>query len=69
MPLPKILQQLECLDKSSPRFPDELMNLLRGKVYKRRVPKLQDEDATWLVEYLDNVSLCVVFSMFSTQPA
>jgi len=66
MPLPEILRQLERLDRSSPWFPGELTDLLRGEAYKGCVPNLQDEDATWLVEYLDNVCLCIALYLLST---
>ena len=69
MALPEILEQLGCLDKSSPSFPNQLTSLLCEKGYKDCIPKLQDEDVVWLVEYLDNVCLYITLYPLSSQPA
>jgi len=53
------LHRLRHLDRSSPEFPNHLTNLLREQGYGDWVTNLQDDDLTWLVEYLDNVRLCV----------
>jgi len=51
------LQQLYDLDESSPRFYNQLRNIISGKEYRERVPHLWDDDLARLVEYLDNASL------------
>lgn len=56
----KIVQQFKQLNRSSPQFPDQLTSLLYGKEYKECIPKLQDQEVVWLVEYLDAV--CLYFS-------
>ena len=55
------LQQFRDLDRASPYFHEHLNNTLRGKEYQNILPKLQNEDLAWLVEYLDNVSFQVTF--------
>jgi len=50
------LQQLFDLDKSSPRFHDQLRDIIGGKEYRERIPHLRDNDLVRLVEYLDGVS-------------
>jgi len=69
MPLPKILRQFDRLDKSSPQFPDELTNLFDGGGYKGWIFWLQDEGASWFIEYLDKVCIRIVLYSLSTQPA
>ena len=71
MTLPGILQQLGCLDKSLPQFPDQLTSLLHEKAYKDCIQKLRDDNVVWLVEYLDNVCLCVALlpSLYSAGTA
>ena len=54
---PNPLQQLRDLDRTSPQFRPQLVDILRGKEYQDVVPSLQGDDLTWLVEYLDSVSL------------
>jgi hypothetical protein len=49
------LQPFRRLDKLSPKFPDQLANLLNGKKYRICLTKLQDDDASWLVGFLDDV--------------
>ena len=55
------LQQFRDLDRASPHFHEYLSNTLRGEEYQNILPKLQNEDLAWLVEYLDNVSLQIIF--------
>jgi len=51
------LQQLHCLDLSSPDFDDQLCNILYGEGYKQCVRNgpLEGDDQAWLVDYLDKV--------------
>jgi len=51
------LQQLYDLKKSSPRYYNQLRNIIGGKEYRERVLHLGDDDLVRLVEYLDSVSL------------
>lgn len=55
------LQQLHDLDKTSAEFPTQLSRFLRGNEYQDVVPNLQGEDLVWLVEYLNSVSLQIIF--------
>ena len=54
---PDSLQQLHDLDRASPLFHKQISEFLRGKEYRDAVPNLKGEELTWLVEYLDSVSL------------
>ena len=58
---PEPLQKLHNLDKTSPQFYQEINEFIRGKDYREAVPNLQGEGLTWLVDYLDGVSLQTVF--------
>ncbi|KAF9643873.1 kinase-like protein [Thelephora ganbajun] len=49
------LQQISHLDTSSPDFHDQLENALRGREYRQCVSNIEDDDLTWLVNYLDEV--------------
>ena len=49
------VRQHSGLDKCSPRFLDQLITLLSGKEYRDHISNLSDQDAVWLIEYLDNV--------------
>lgn len=49
------VQRLDGLDKSSPRFPDQLATLLGEKESRDHISSLPDHDAAWLVDYLDDV--------------
>jgi len=69
MPLPEILREFDRLNKSSSRFPDKLARLLFKKEYEYRISELQDEDVSWLAEYLDNVCLRIALYLLSAQPA
>ena len=57
---PDGLKQLQDFDRASPQFHNHLSNFLRSEGYRSAVPNLQGEDLTWLVEYLDSVSLQTV---------
>lgn len=56
------LQQLHRLDKPSPDFHDQLCNILYGEEYVQCVPNLQNDDAVWLIDYLDTVRCHVALS-------
>ena len=49
------LQQLHDLDKTSPRFHEQLRNFFHA--YRDVWPSLQSDRLAWLVEYLDSVRL------------
>lgn len=67
MTSPDILQQLDRLDKNSPRFPDQLTSLLYDQGFKGCIPELRDEDVVWLVKYLDKVCPSVALYPLFTQ--
>ena len=69
MSLPEILQEFDDLDKSSSEFPDRLISLFSTKEYKDCIPRLRDEDVSWLVEYLDNVRISIALYPLSVHPA
>ena len=50
-----ILRRFKSLDESSAQFPSQLIDILSGEEYKFCVTRFQDEDAAWLVDYLDDV--------------
>ncbi|KAF9643029.1 kinase-like protein [Thelephora ganbajun] len=52
-PTDPALQQIAQLDRTSIDFHDQLDNALHGQEYRECVPKLQDDDSVWLVNYLD----------------
>ena len=54
-PSSSALQQLHCLNRSSPDFHDQLCNVLYGREYVQCVPSIEGEDLAWLVDYLDKV--------------
>ena len=56
MVTPNPLQQLYKLDRSSPKFHNQLSDLLCGEEYRDSVLNLQSDDLALLVEYLDTVS-------------
>jgi len=62
------LEELRSLDMSSPKFHDQLSDILRGEEYKRRVSDLQGGDLTWLVDYLDQVRLPVSLTRSPLKP-
>ena len=51
------LQTLRDLDRTSPHFHNQLIDLLRGNEYRDLIPNLEGKDLTRLVNYLDKVSL------------
>ena len=55
------LRTLRDLDRTSPHFRNQLIDFLRGNEYRHVAPSLQGEDLAWLVNYLDDVSICIVF--------
>lgn len=58
---PEPLQKLHNLDKTSPQFYQEISEFIHGKDYRDAIPTLQGEGLVWLVEYLDGVSLQIIF--------
>lgn len=58
-----IIQEFKKLDTSSSLFPDQLTSLLYKKEYKDCIPNLPDEDVVWLVNYLDDVCLCLACAL------
>lgn len=67
-PSNKVLRELNRLQRSSPNFPNLLVNLLR--IEERKAPgffyNLHSKDKVWLIEYLDNVCVfCRVYSLLS----
>lgn len=67
MPLHPVLQELDRLDESSDRFPRQLADFLSGEGYIDCITELQNEDGAWLIEYLDNVGVCVAFCLLSAE--
>ena len=53
------LQNLRNLEMSSPNFQDQLSNAFYGKEYAECVRDLEDDDVTWLINYLDKVRPCL----------
>jgi len=62
MPSLTPLQQLRRLDELSPQFPDQLTGLLREQVYADNTTNLQDDNLSWVVEYLNDVRPRVSFA-------
>jgi hypothetical protein len=62
-PSHEVLQELDRLERSSPNFPDQLASLLSRENFQDWdvCKSLREEDAVWLIEYLDNV--CVRFTV------
>jgi len=58
---PALQQQLHRLNRSSPRFHDQLSEVLYGGGVSTLVPDLRGGDLVWLVDYLDKVSRHVAF--------
>ena len=69
MTLPKVLQRLDRLDKSSSKFPAEFTSLLDGEEYKSCIGGIKKGQTVWLIEYLDNVCSRTVFCLFTAEPA
>lgn len=51
------LRHLRNLDRTSPRFHEELSDFLHGDEYQNFFSRLRNEDLVWLAEYLDNAGL------------
>jgi hypothetical protein len=60
-PSDEILLELDHLERSSPNFPDRLINVLSRENLVRHefLASLRGGDNAWLIEYLDNVCVCV----------
>jgi hypothetical protein len=63
------LQQLGRLNGSSPKFHDQLGDVLHGEEYKQCVPNLQGDDLAWLVDYLDKVCHLISLPRSPLEPA
>ena len=63
-PSPPALQLLRHLDRSSPKFHDQLSNIVHGGEYQGCVSNLQGDDLVWLVDYLDEVRRRVALPHF-----
>ena len=50
------------LKQSSPEFSSHLTNIFREQAYRDYVTSLQSDDSAWLVEYLENVRICVALT-------
>ena len=61
MNTPGPLLQLRDLDRTSLQFHEQLCTLLSSDEYQDVISELDGEDLTWLVEYLDDVSLPTIF--------
>ena len=49
------LEQLHVLDTASPKFRDQIANVLHGESYKQWVQAVQEDDLARLIDYLDEV--------------
>jgi Mg/Co/Ni transporter MgtE len=49
------LQKLPCIGTSPSDFDDKLIKALHEEEYVQCLAKLEGDDLTWLVEYLDKV--------------
>lgn len=56
-----LLRKLYELNRASPQFHQQLSSFFRGSEYLTVFPDLHGGNLAWLVEYLDNVSLQMVF--------
>ena len=68
-PISPALQQLNSLGRSSPDFHDQLRSVLYGKEYVQCVSNLEDDDLTWLVNYLDEIRRRVALLHSLLKPA
>ena len=59
-------RQLHDLDRTSPRFHKQLLDILHADEYQNVIPNLENEDVVWLVRYLDKVSHQTVFPLPQT---
>jgi len=66
---PPPLQRLRRLDRSSPGFHDQALNVLYEEEYRECVPNLQHDDLVWLVEYLNEVRRHTVLPHSPLKPA
>ena len=71
MPLNAYLQEaLLQLDKSSPKFPDQLRDVLRGRDFDGQVSSLQTTaDLMEVIDYLDKVPSLYQLRLSSAEPA
>jgi len=58
------LQQLHRLETSSSQFPAQITSILDGTEYNVWIQNLQEGDLPQIVEYLDNVYLCITLTAF-----
>lgn len=59
MPTNAYFKTLFQLDKSSPRFSDQLRDLLDGGEFGKQLSSLQTDEVVKVIDYLDEVlSLC-----------
>jgi hypothetical protein len=56
-----VLQKLDRLERSSPKFHDKLSSILYGEEYMDSVQNLQGGDLVWFVDYLDKVWRLISF--------
>jgi hypothetical protein len=49
------LRNLHNLEMTSPKFQDQLSNAFYEKEYAECLRDLEDDDLTWLINYLDKV--------------
>lgn len=66
---PPVLQKFHSLDRSSPDFHDQLIDVLYGEEDMQSVPNLDNDDLVWLVDYLDNVRRGVALPYLPLKPA
>ena len=58
VPLPPALQRVSALEMSSPQFPNQLAILLNEEFKSRsHIRNLRDDDARWLIDYIDKVRI------------
>ena len=55
------LRQFRRLDRSSPDFTDQLYGILCSPEYVKCEKNIGQDDAVWLVDYLDNVRCLIAF--------
>ena len=68
-PTSPTLRQLHRLNKSSSDFTDQLYDILCGPEYVKCEKTLGNDDAVWLVDYLDNVRCRIAFPCSSLRQA
>jgi len=57
------LQQLHRLETSSSQFPAQITSILDGTEYNVWIQNLQEGDLSRIVEYFDNVYLCITLAV------